>query len=160
MPASFQGYVMTCVYSPTDVEIMRKTDLSKNKSRLQELVDFAKASGFRRLGIANCKSVQPYADKLANILRQAGFEVFTVNCKESGLKGADVCNELRGPCCDPLFQAAFLNEKKTEFNIEVGLCLGHGLLFQKYSQAAVTSFLVKDFAHMHNTAAALEDIPA
>ena len=58
---------------------------------------------------------------------------------------------MAGPCCDPVFQARYLNDRNTDFNINVGLCLGHGLLFQKYSNVEVTTFLVKDFATGHKT---------
>lgn len=124
---------------------------AKSKSRLQELVSYIKLAGFKKIGIANCKGVQEYADKLTEILKMSGFEVVAVNCKESGLDGCVICEEMSGPCCDPVFQARFLNEAGTDFNINVGLCLGHGLLFQKYSNAEVTTFLVKDFATNHKT---------
>lgn len=138
-------------YKNQDKEIMKLTAKAKNKSRLQELIDYAKLAGYRRLGVANCKGVQPYADKLVQLLRAAGFEVASVNCRESGLDGAAICEDMSGRCCDPLAQAAFLNGQGTELNINVGLCLGHGLLFQKYSDAEVTTFLVKDFATKHKT---------
>lgn len=142
---------MTCSYQEHDREIMKISAAAKNQSRLRELIDFAKACGFRKLGIANCKGVQPYAEKLAELLTAAGFEVAAVNCKESGLDGAEICETMAGACCDPISQAKFLNENQTDFNINVGLCLGHGLLFQKYSKAQVTTFLVKDFVTGHKT---------
>lgn len=141
---------MKCEYTSLDKDVMIKAAKAKNKSRLQELVDFAKLSGFKKIGIANCKAVQVYADKLAELLLKAGFEVFSVNCKDSGLDGCEICPEMSGPCCDPVAQAKFLNDAGTDFNINVGLCLGHGLLFQRYSNAEVTTILVKDFAHNHN----------
>lgn len=148
---------MKCCYDDADKDVMLRSAQAKSKSRLQELINFAKASGFKKLGIANCKGVQKYADKLVELLRNAGFEVYAVNCRESGLCGDEICDTMSGACCDPVFQAKYLNEQKTDFNIAVGLCLGHGLLFQKYSEAEVTTFLVKDFAHNHNMAAALSE---
>lgn len=143
-------------YGQDDKEIMLKAAKAKNKSRLQELIDYVKISGFKKLGIANCKGVQEYAEKLVEKLRAEGFDVVDVNCKESGLEGCDICDELSGPCCDPISQADFLNAQNTDFNINVGLCLGHGLLFQKYSKAEVTTFLVKSFAHKHNIVESLD----
>lgn len=142
---------MSCNYNANDKNIMKISAQAKNQSRLQELIDFAKISGFKKLGIANCKGVQEYADKLREILKSEGFDVFAVNCKESGLNACEICEDMSGPCCDPISQANYLNECKTDFNINVGLCLGHGLLFQKYSDAEVTTFLVKDFATNHRT---------
>lgn len=146
---------MLCCYNDDDCRVMVQAEKSRNQSRLQELVDFAKISGFKKLGIANCKSVQAYADSLSTKLKEEGFEVYAVNCKESGLKGCNISDEIKGTCCDPIYQAQWLNEQNTDFNINVGLCLGHGLLFQKYSKAAVTTFLVKSFAHNHNIIEAL-----
>jgi len=140
-----------CCYNLRDKDVMVRAATAKNKSRLQELIDFARLSGYQKLGIANCKGVQSLADKLAEKLREAGFEVFAVNCKESGLNACDISSEMSGPSCDPISQAAYLNEQGTDFNINVGLCLGHGLLFQKYSKAEVTTFLVKDFETGHKT---------
>lgn len=142
---------MTGEYNNEDKAVMKLTAQAKNKSRLQELIDFAKVSGFKKLGIANCKGVQPYANKLTELLREAGFEVVAVNCRESGLDACQIDPEMSGGCCDPLSQASVLNAAETDFNINVGLCLGHGLLFQKYSKAEVTTFLVKDFATGHKT---------
>lgn len=138
-------------YKDNDIVIMKNSFLSRSKSRLQELINFAKNSNFNKIGIANCKAVQPYADKLAEILRSEGFEVFTINCKDSGFNGNCICEEMSGPCCDPLSQAQYLNSQNTDLNINVGLCLGHGLIFSKHSNAPVTTFLVKDFATEHKT---------
>ena len=145
-------------YNTQDKDVMKRAAQSKNKSRLQEIIAFARVSGFKRIGIATCITVQKYADKLAEFLRAEGFEVFSINCRESGLCGEEVCDILTGSCCDPVSQADYLNNAGTDLNIEVGLCLGHGLLFHKYSKAPVTTFLVKDFAHKHNTVAAMEEI--
>ncbi len=145
------------IYTDQDKEVMKQAARSRNKSRLRELIDFAVLAGYKKLGIANCRAVQPYADKLAALLRAAGFEVITVSCKDSGLDGAELCAELSGPTCDPVSQAEYLNVQETDFNINVGLCLGHGMLFQKYSLAPVTTFVVKDFATGHKTVENLLD---
>ena len=48
-----------------------------------------------------------------------------------------------------------LNTAETEFNILLGLCVGHDSMFMKYSQAMVTVFAVKDRALGHNPLAAI-----
>lgn len=149
---------MTYDYCCEDKDLMKISAQVKNKSRLKELVDFVKASGFKKIGVANCKGVQEYADKFIALLREEGLEVVAVNCKESGLDGCVICDDMKGPCCDPISQAKFMNAQHTDFNVNFGLCLGHGLLFQKYSQALVTTFLVKDFAHEHNVMAYFKEI--
>ena len=99
-----------------------------------------------------CLSTRVYADKLAEILKNEGFEVITINCKNSGLQNSDLFgNEAKGPSCDPVSQAEFLNQQSTELNINVGLCLGHGIMFDKYSKAPTTTFIVKDFTTSHHS---------
>lgn len=139
------------LYKKDDIDVMFITKNSLNRSRIQELINFAKNSNFKKIGIANCFSMQKYADKLIEILKKEGFEIFAMNCKLSGLKTGDIFNDgTVAPSCDPLSQAKYLNDNNTDLNINVGLCLGHGLLFQKYSKAPTTTIIVKDFQTDHN----------
>lgn len=147
---------MSCDYSSYDKDVMYRTAKSVNVSRLQELINFAKISGFKKLGIANCTAVEPYAKKLIELLRAAGFEVVSLGCRDSGLDGHEVHPELSGPSCDPVSQAEFLNNQKTDFNILVGLCLGHELIFQQHIKSPYTTFLVKDLATNNKTIENLE----
>ena len=57
--------------------------------------------------------------------------------------------------CNPIAQAELLNQEGTQFNICLGLCVGHDSLFYKYSKALVTTLVVKDRATGHNPAAAI-----
>ena len=144
-------------YSDVEIKEMEIVKNSLNKSRLQELINYAKNFNYKKLGIANCLSMQVYADKLAEILRDEGFEVITINCKNSGLQNKDLFGEnVAGPSCDPLSQAEFLNNQNTDLNINVGLCLGHGILFDKHSKVPTTTFVVKDFATKHHSIDNLE----
>ncbi len=143
-------------YEGDDLLCMLVTNQVRNKSRIKELIDFAKIRGYVKIGIANCISMQKYADKLKDILENNGFEVFSCNCRESCLDGCDISAELNGSICDPMSQAEYLNKCNTDFNINLGLCLGHGLIFQKYSNADVTTLVVKDFATGHNCVKNLE----
>ena len=52
--------------------------------------------------------------------------------------------------CNPIGQAKMLNKAKTDLNIQMGLCLGHDILFQKYSAAPVTVLVVKDLVLANN----------
>lgn len=147
---------MTCDYSSYDKDVMYRTAKSVNVSRLQELIDFAKLSGFKKLGVANCTAVQPYAEKLIELLQAAGFEVVSLGCRDSGLDAHEIHQDLSGPSCDPVSQAEFLNKENTDFNIMVGLCLGHELIFQQHTKAPYTTFLVKDLATNNKTVENLE----
>lgn len=139
------------LYSEQDRQQMKISFISRSKSRLSELIAYARNSGFTRLGIAACRSMMPYAPLLKEILEKEGFEVFLVDCKESGLKNCEIFNdETNGPSCDPAAQADYLNRQNTQLNIDFGLCLGHGIIFSAKSKAPVTTFVVKDFAVNHS----------
>jgi uncharacterized metal-binding protein len=57
--------------------------------------------------------------------------------------------------CNPLLQAEVLNEENTEFNVMLGLCVGHDALFLRHARALTTVFAVKDRLTGHNPLAAL-----
>lgn len=59
------------------------------------------------------------------------------------------------PMCNPIAQAMLLNQQHTQFNIALGLCVGHDSMFYKYSDALVTTLIAKDRVLAHNPAAAL-----
>ena len=137
-------------YTPADKEMMYLTAKSRNSSRIRELLNFIELNSYKKIGIASCLSVNKYAESLKNQLIAAGLEVKMINCKESKMDSSEISTELHGASCDPKSQADYLNSEQTELNIEFGLCLGHGLIFQKYSHAPVTTIFVKDPQHQHN----------
>ena len=57
--------------------------------------------------------------------------------------------------CNPIAQARLLNSQKTEFNIALGLCVGHDSMFYKYSEALVTTLVAKDRVLAHNPCGAI-----
>ena len=57
--------------------------------------------------------------------------------------------------CNPIAQAELLNRAGTQFNICLGLCVGHDSLFYKYSKALVTTLVAKDRGTGNNPAAAI-----
>ena len=48
-----------------------------------------------------------------------------------------------------------LNKEKTDFNVVIGLCVGHDSLFYKHSEAPVTTLIAKDRVLAHNPVGAL-----
>jgi uncharacterized metal-binding protein len=133
------------------------------KPRVQEICEFAHKMGYTKLGIAFCAGFYLEARSLANILKAQGFNTASVVCKvgctpkESiGLKETEKIKigEFES-MCSPIVQAAILNKEKTDFNILVGLCVGHDSLFFKYSDAYTTVLVAKDRLLGHNPAAAL-----
>jgi uncharacterized metal-binding protein len=137
--------------------------LHPTKTRIQETVEFAHKMGYRRLGVAFCAGLHEEARALVEIVESQGFDVVSVVCKVGGTPkeaiGLRDDQKVRvgefEPMCSPIAQAAVLNAEKTEFNILVGLCVGHDSLFLKYSDALCTVLVAKDRVLGHAPAAAL-----
>lgn len=133
------------------------------KPRVQEICEFAGRMKYRKLGIAFCGGLHSEAYVLSEILNAQKFNVVSVMCKCGGIKKEKIglseeqkirINEFE-PMCNPIIQAGILNEEETDFNILVGLCVGHDSLFFKYSRAFTTVLVAKDRVLGHNPAAAL-----
>ncbi len=129
-------------------------------TRLEETIEFAKKIGAKKIGIATCLGLLDESRTFAKILRSHGFEVYGIGCKSGTQKKTDIgiperCNEIGPNMCNPILQAKLLNEAKTDFNVLIGLCVGHDSLFYKYSEAPVTTLVAKDRVLAHNTVAAL-----
>jgi len=147
-----------------DLKIMRISALIESRyymkfTRLEELIEFCRLMGFKRIGIAFCIGLSNEAEVLHKILEKE-FQVISVCCKVCGiskenLKLEKIKNERYESACNPVGQALILNKEKTDLNIIVGLCIGHDILFSKYSKAPVTTFIVKDRVLSHNPAGAL-----
>ncbi|WP_053956958.1 DUF1847 domain-containing protein [Inediibacterium massiliense] len=133
------------------------------KTRLEEIMDFANKCNFKKLGLAFCIGLSNEAKILSSILKHNGFEVHSVVCKNGSipkefLKIEDHKKVRPGTyeaMCNPIGQAIFLNHSKTDLNIILGLCVGHDSLFIKYSDAPITVFAVKDRVLAHNPMSAL-----
>jgi uncharacterized metal-binding protein len=133
------------------------------KSRVEELIEFSQRMGYKKLGMAFCGGLTHEASILSEILEKNGFEVIGVSCKVGGVpkENIGVKNEEKirigkfEPMCNPISQAKFLNQAKTDFNIMLGLCIGHDSLFLKYIEGLTTVFAVKDRVTGHNPMAAL-----
>jgi len=133
------------------------------KSRVDELIEFSQRMGYKRLGMAFCGGLTHEASILSEILEKNGFEVVAVSCKVGGIPkeriGVKDDEKIRigafEPMCNPITQAKILNQAHTDFNIMLGLCIGHDSLFIKYIEGLTTVFAVKDRVTGHNPMAAL-----
>ena len=133
------------------------------KSRLEELIEFSHRMGYRRLGMAFCGGLTQEASILSEVLEKHGFEVIAVSCKVGGVpkERIGVKDEEKvkiggfESMCNPITQAMILNKAKTDFNIMLGLCIGHDSLFLKYIEGFTTVFAVKDRVTGHTPMAAL-----
>lgn len=129
-------------------------------TRVEEIMDFARKIGAKKLGIATCVGLLSESRTLAAIFRDHGFEVYGVCCKAGAVPKVDLgidkkCNAVGKTACNPILQAKLLNEAKTDLNVVVGLCVGHDSLFYKYSEALTTTAVTKDRVLGHNPVAAL-----
>lgn len=133
------------------------------KPRLQEICEFARKMGYKRLGLAFCSGLHAEAAQFNKVLEAHGFKVVSVACKvgctpkeEIGITDSQKVRigEFE-TMCSPIAQAEVLNEAGTEFNIVLGLCVGHDSLFFMHSRAPTTVFAVKDRVLGHNPLAAI-----
>ncbi|HOM96514.1 MAG TPA: DUF1847 domain-containing protein [Methanofastidiosum sp.] len=129
--------------------------------RVLELIEFSKRMNYKKLGIASCIGLKNESQILTDLLQEKGFEVSLAICKAHGIGKGDfgvvktLSNNLSESACNPIGQAKLLEKEGTEFNIVVGLCVGHDSLFIKYSKAPTTVLIVKDRILAHNPIGAL-----
>lgn len=131
--------------------------------RLKETVEFCKRMGYQKIGLAFCTGLRKEARVVADLFRQHGFTVVSVICKNGSLPkesiglsdGQKVRPGQFEAMCNPIGQAKLLNEQHTDFNIALGLCVGHDSMFYKYSDALVTTLVSKDRALAHNPVGAI-----
>ncbi|MHA1277931.1 MAG: DUF1847 domain-containing protein [Candidatus Helarchaeota archaeon] len=136
--------------------------------RLKDTIEFAKLMKYKKLGIAFCIGLLKEAQKVQQILESYCFKVSSILCKTGGFTKSEI-GELPKEfqmtsktgytigfvSCNPIAQALLLNKIETDFNIIVGLCVGHDSLFIKHSNAPVTVLIAKDRRFAHNPAAAI-----
>ncbi len=132
-------------------------------TRVEEIVQFSKRMGYKKIGIANCISFVDHAYTLTGILESHGFQVVSVACKngnipkeEMGIADSQKIHpgHFEG-ICNPVSQAELLNAHGCEFNVVMGLCIGHDSLLFKYAKAPTTVLVAKDRVLGHNPVAAL-----
>ena len=130
---------------------------SKEKNgwtRIDEIMQYARARGMKKLGIATCYALLPESKSLTEILENNGFTVVSVACLCGELDPGEI--DMPGNIiCNPILQAEILDREKTELNLMVGLCVGHDILFLRHIKGETTPFVVKDRALGHNPVAAL-----
>ena len=133
-------------------------------TRVEETIEFIKRMGYRKIGIASCVGLMKETGMFVRILRGHGLEPYAVCCKIGAVDkselGVPEDKKLNGGCghesmCNPIMQAKALAAEGTEFNIVIGLCVGHDTLFLKYSEAPTTVMIVKDRVLGHNPVQAL-----
>jgi uncharacterized metal-binding protein len=119
-------------------------------SRFQETVEFCKLQGYRKVGLAYCFGLEKYASAVRDKMSAEGVNILPARCTIGGIREKDIIAEKPGEAisCNPAGQARFLNER-ADFVIEMGLCLGHDVIFHRELKVPFTVLLVKDRAYDH-----------
>jgi uncharacterized metal-binding protein len=141
----------------------REQDPRPYLTRIEEVCAFAHRMGFKKLGLAFCAGLIEEAGLLDQVLVAQGFEVASAICKVGCVAkenlGIDDRDKIRPgtpePMCNPVAQAELLNRAGTEFNLMLGLCVGHDALFLRHATAYNTVVAVKDRVLCHNPIASL-----
>jgi len=126
------------------------------KTRLEEISEFARKLGIRRIGIAFCLGLATEARVVHDYLEKEGFDVHSAICKICGVEKDELgVTRMRpedefDPSCNPVGQAQALADAKTELNVVLGLCVGHDAIFYAHSEAPVTTLAAKDRLLAHN----------
>lgn len=137
--------------------------MQPTKTRIAEICEFARKMGYKRLGLAFCIGLAQEARMVEKVFKAHGFEMVSVACKAGrtlkekiGIKEEEkIYQGTEEAMCNPVYQAGLLNQSATEFNVLLGLCVGHDSLFFKYAQAPTTVLAVKDRVTGHNPLAAI-----
>lgn len=140
---------MNNLYNDNDIKIMKASDnaVEMYMNRIDQIKNFAQAANYKTIGIAHCITFGYEVDIIKRYLNKY-FKVHTVDCKIDRLKSRDLFggNSSR-VLCNPSGQAEYLNDKKCDLNISVGLCVGHDMIFNSKSDAPVTCLYTKDFTN-------------
>jgi uncharacterized metal-binding protein len=156
-------YLSATITEKESYEVVRGKPIPV-RPRIRELVEFAKKIGVKKVGLAFCGGLSDEASRVADVLRYFNFKVYSVRCKCGGIDKSrlEVPEEYKismaggfEAACNPIVQAFLLNSVKTDLNVIVGLCVGHDILFTKYSKAPITTLIVKDRYTGHNPVIAL-----
>ena len=148
------------LYNEQDRQIMGRfntlSDMSCN--RIELIKDLALGLNCKTIGLAHCVMFGRESKVIQEYLSNE-FSVHTVNCKHGRLREGEL---LKGGStriiCNPAGQAKFLNSKRCDLNISIGLCVGHDMIFNKHSNAPVTTIFTKDFTNDNNPAIAVDEL--
>lgn len=140
------------LYDDDSLNVMRSAEDAyvRGSNRLEEIKNYARKAGIKRIGIAHCVSMPREAAAVSQFLSDE-FQVFSVDCKCGRITKHEMLGcEGQSLMCNPAGQAGYLKDQHTELNISMGLCVGHDMLFSQKSEVAVTTLVVKDRVNHHN----------
>jgi len=124
--------------------------------RVSELVYFCLGMNYKHIGIAFCTEMWQEAETVCHILKR--FFSITPVCCRIGSSSKDSNNRqfpVKKFCCSPVALANIMNKVNTDLNVALGLCMGCDIVFNKKSEAPVTTLFVKDKLLAHNPVGAI-----
>jgi len=148
------------LYDSSSLEIMQAAEQAyiRGSNRVEEIKNFGREAGFKRIGIAHCVTFPAEAEKLKQYLSDE-FEVFSVDCKCGRIPKCDMLGgEGKAVMCNPAGQAEYLQKNNTDMNISMGLCVGHDMIFNQKSASPVSTILVKDRINNHHTITSINNL--
>jgi len=136
------------------------------KPRIMEIIEFSERMKYRRIGLLFCIGLRGEAKAVERIFSSKGLDVVSVVCKVGRIPKERIGvrdDQKIAPgrfesMCNPISQAMIVNRAKTDFNVLLGLCVGHDSLVFKYAEAPCTVLAVKDRLLGHNPLAAIYTI--
>lgn len=155
--------------NPSTVQIMHTAAEIEGQfygklTRVEETIEFIKRMGYQKVGIASCAGLSSETQVFSTLLTHHQIPHFGALCKvgaaDKSLVGIPKENRVRPDkqyeaMCNPILQAAALKEQQTDFNILIGLCVGHDVLFSMHTETPMTTLIVKDRVTCHHPAAPL-----
>jgi uncharacterized metal-binding protein len=133
------------------------------KPRIVEIIEFARKMNYRRVALVFCVGLRREASIVHKMFEGHGLEVISIVCKvgripKEALGLSDDQKVAPGSfesMCNPILQALVANHHQSQFNVLLGLCVGHDSLFFRYAEAPSTVLAVKDRLLGHNPLAAV-----
>jgi uncharacterized metal-binding protein len=120
-------------------------------SRFQEVIEFCTLQGYKKIGLAYCFGLESLAMEIREKMSASGLSLVPARCSMGAVKECEIDPDKTSEVysCNPAGQAVFLNDN-ADFVIEVGLCLGHDVIFHQQLKVPFTVLLVKDRTNEHN----------
>ncbi len=133
------------------------------KPRIVEIIEFARRMNYQKVALVFCVGLRREASIVNEIFEAQGLEVISIVCKvgkvpKEALGLSDDQKIAPGSyesMCNPILQALIAKHHKSQFNVLLGLCVGHDSLFFRYAEAPSTVLAVKDRLLGHNPLAAV-----
>lgn len=126
-------------------------------SRLDELIEFCTTRGYQKIGLAYCYGMEDLAQEVLQRMKASGLTMRSYRCTINGVREQEIHSDLGSSTgCNPVGQVLAIHGEKVDFVVEMGLCLGHDVLFHRELRIPFTVLIVKDRVWRHNPALALD----